>query len=361
MSDIDSLIDSSEYKQIINAISTDETKTIYFLELHITDICNSGCYFCNQRDLRQEKKEISFSRLKELILELKGIGLRGIRISGGGEPTTYSHLFDLIELLNKNNIALTRFDTNGILLTPKLSERLIDCELKQLHISLQAPTKYAWSSITGGKPQTFQKIINNIDYFLKLNVTNKTKVNVSFVIDEYTYLDLRKMINFSKQHSVNKIIHMLNSYEYSEYFRDVCLPEVLQQITNFPDVESACQLAIPFLYPENSNFMRRNTNNPNISTCFAPWTSLLVKANGNVFRCCEHQYKAGVIGNIYDSDFEDIWNGNMQKSNRRKAREYFFKNNSKNPPCPTRCAAKIGLYTIPGLESLLKTEMHHDE
>jgi radical SAM protein with 4Fe4S-binding SPASM domain len=352
MSDLQKIISVADYGQISKSIESCVAQQIYYLELHITDVCNSNCYFCNQKDLRIQGKEIDFGILKSFLTQMKSYGLRGVRISGGGEPTTYSRLDDLLDLLLFLQIKLIRFDTNGISLTPELSRKLISTGLQHLHVSLQAPTGKTWSLITGKNPCYYERIVNNIDAFSELDVDNKVDINVSFVFDENTYIELEKIVQFSKAHTVNYFIHAINSYDYSDFFKRACIPELMRQIKQTPELKSSCQWALVSLNVEP--WMHKLPDRFYDSICFAPWTSALVKSNGDVYRCCEHQHELGILGNINNDAFIDLWNDVKIKDIRYRAKELFFYKNFFDPPCPNRCAAKIGLFSIPELSQKIE-------
>ncbi len=52
--------------------------------------------------------------------------------------------------------------------------------------------------------------------------------------------------------------------------------------------------------------------------CTQPFNRIEIFANGNVFTCCPEYINNYSIGNIYETPFKDIWNGERAKSIRKK-------------------------------------------
>lgn len=72
--------------------------------------------------------------------------------------------------------------------------------------------------------------------------------------------------------------------------------------------------------------------------CFDPWERFMVRADGEVFPCCQSQtFPELTLGSIHKQSFEDIWNGDAYRSMRRTI------NTDNPPPVCAICPRKIGL------------------
>ncbi len=188
-----------------------------FLELHPTNKCNSNCLFCNQTIHQRKGELIEFNQLLEFLKELVAKGLKVVRISGGGEPTTYPHLFELLEFLRVNNIVVSVFSTNGILFKEGLTQKLRDVSIQIIHFSLQAPTPASWSKITGLPSRLFKNILAQIKSIRGLT---SIPIVISFVVHELTYNEIKKAVLLCQNLSVWCSIHDLNNYSYTPSFLD---------------------------------------------------------------------------------------------------------------------------------------------
>jgi molybdenum cofactor biosynthesis enzyme MoaA len=50
------------------------------------DRCNIDCFFCSTAEIRAGNFELSRERLENLFAEMAALGVRGVRLMGGGEP-----------------------------------------------------------------------------------------------------------------------------------------------------------------------------------------------------------------------------------------------------------------------------------
>lgn len=82
------------------------------LQISPTSICNLRCTFCSNMN-RDKNIELNPVDLKLLLTRMKSIGLKTVEWTGGGDPTLYPYINDLIEFVHK--IGLKQgFITNGL-------------------------------------------------------------------------------------------------------------------------------------------------------------------------------------------------------------------------------------------------------
>lgn len=332
LSDLAYLLDTRDMKHITADIRSGLSHYgPFYLEIHVTDRCNSDCYFCNQRWLKFDPKELDLSQFTQIVTRLAREDLRAIRFSGGGEPTVHPHIREMLDLVYESGLTLTRFDTNGILLTRDISESLVKCCLKRLHISLQAPTPLSWARVTNRRPSDFDGILQNVRDFLNIDKDRKTSVYASFIVDEPTFDEVESMVDLCEKLDVRYGIHDLNAYIYSDRFHTHCLPSLKDHIaavitpdnkhsfrfSNLPGLKSFVETYFPASgqLPDNGASL----------SCLAPWVGVLVRANGNVYLCCALSEEKHILGNVFEQDLMDIWHGSALESVRQEANSLYFK------------------------------------
>ena len=84
------------------------------LDIEFGSKCSLNCPHCFRKnnfmnktsELHNEKlsKELSYSELKSILLEAKGLGLKSVKFLGKGEPFESDSLLDLLEFLHQNEI-----------------------------------------------------------------------------------------------------------------------------------------------------------------------------------------------------------------------------------------------------------------
>jgi MoaA/NifB/PqqE/SkfB family radical SAM enzyme len=89
------------------------------VELHISGRCNNNCYYCFDKSNKSGKlmtKEKCFL----IVDKLKEMGVKGIVLSGGGEPTMNQNIGEIIKYIYKQDIEIGLI-TNGIKISKKLN------------------------------------------------------------------------------------------------------------------------------------------------------------------------------------------------------------------------------------------------
>lgn len=342
-----------------------------YLEFHITNRCNSCCYFCNQSLSRSDRKELPVAEFEKIVAECTSSGLKIVRLSGGGEPTVHKGILKILDILRKHNIALARFDTNGICLTPELSQKLIEHDLGTLHFSLQAPTSRSWARSTHLSSRGFDRVLNNMATFLEYDDKKKVRVYASIALDEFTIDLLSEAIQLGHEFGIAMHFHSITSYKYSAVF--------LQKLAKFirlSEMESARpEFAeyIPTLqriYAEIDAQLNVSHNQiglipPQWSICAAPWVGAVIKPNGDLYQCCACQ--GPVLGNVLRDGMRHAWHGvtferfrsEMHRVFVSQSKELWQKENSPNlvpPMCFQYCPVRKSMFCHPYFEPESKTK-----
>ena len=123
--------------------------------------CNLDCYFCitqgYMKDVKHEK--LSLDYMKNLVDFLSDWGIRGLCISGGGEPTLHKGLPELIDYAkDKMDVAVV---TNGT----KYIEEFKYC--RWVALSVDASNREAYKKIKGR--ELFDQVMVNIKKMVRAN------------------------------------------------------------------------------------------------------------------------------------------------------------------------------------------------
>jgi pyruvate-formate lyase-activating enzyme len=127
--------------------------------------CNNACYFCiGQRYLRNNRTEVGEMRrlptpyMLKLIAFLAQWGVRGLCVSGGGEPSLHSDI-DAV-LLKANYLGMdTSFVTNAVRISDRLAYALM--KTRWVAISVNAGDAVAYRAVAG--KDNFKQVLLNIE------------------------------------------------------------------------------------------------------------------------------------------------------------------------------------------------------
>jgi len=107
-----------------------DEKKIRPITIHLapTNRCNLDCSFCSTKYRKDQNtlQEIPIAEAKQIVDIYKNLGLKSVEITGGGDPTMYPHLEELIFYIREAGLGLGMI-TNGLRLN-----RIAEDALKSL-------------------------------------------------------------------------------------------------------------------------------------------------------------------------------------------------------------------------------------
>ena len=312
--------------------------------IEITTLCNMNppCIMCDKSIPCKIPvvSHISESILDKLKIFLKHSSL--VSLTGSGEPLRCRKLFNIIDSVDSKATDII-FNSNGLLLTAIMAEKLISKKLAKIDFSIDAATPETYGKIR--KRGGFTKVKNNIKRLARIKKRKKIyypKIAISMVLMKENIKELPAFINLARELDAQfvyvKLLKPIKEsfvvtkgkfkFDYHQQMLDINSGEFRDNI--FLAKEKAVDLGIEFKSLESSV---QRLLEPNISeapkgsfaigpVCRKPWIEALIGINGDVRFCCHMQTKddaQGVIlGNLNAQSFEEIWNNSLAKKMRRQ-------------------------------------------
>jgi len=151
-------------------------RTISYLRVSVTDKCDFRCQYCMSEDMQFLPRDevLSHEELDRICSAFISRGVKKIRITGG-EPLVRNGIMSLFENLSRhiksgalNELTLT---SNGTQL-PKFAEKLVECGVRRINISLDTldPDKFAEITRFGVIEKVFDGIKAAKDAGLKIKI-----------------------------------------------------------------------------------------------------------------------------------------------------------------------------------------------
>lgn len=172
------------------------------LDVEITSRCNLKCTFCDK--LPQLSKgqlgDMDIGLYKKILNEGAENRLWGLKLSYRGEPLLHKDIVEMVAYAKSRGVLDVYFNTNGMLLTESMSERLIDAGLDRISVSVEGtdPKEFEKKRI-GAK---FDTILANIDTLLEMRGKRRVdfpKIRVQTVY--FADLDIERYKAFWDKHS----------------------------------------------------------------------------------------------------------------------------------------------------------------
>lgn len=322
-----------------------EPPHVIFIE--VTNHCNLLCETCPRTFVSYESPQTlsweNFIRIVEQFPDMQRAILHGI-----GEPLINQDLPKMIEYLKAGGVTVL-FNTNGTLLTESKAYKLIESGLDEMRCSLDAADPRTYVRIRGAP--LLPRIVENLKRFVRLQTAmraDKPRVSIWMTGMRENIGELPDLVRLASELGirdvyVQRMVYYLDTiqppgmlgkghalFDNFVAYADECIAEAETTAREFGVALAASGATDP-----RSSLQRSTNRAPRPwEGCLRPWTTSYVTANGNCLPCCigpfaTTDYESLQMGNLFEREFEEIWNGDRYKSWRTRLL-------SEEPPEPCR-------------------------
>lgn len=291
-------------------------KNIYpiYLEISLSGSCNHRCVYCALDFMKYKPRFLAADLLNERISEMASLGIKSIMYAGEGEPFLHKDAGDIIRHTKGAGIdaAVT---TNGVLLKKGLADNIL-ANLSWIKVSINAGSRKTYAKIHRTNPEDFDKVIDNISYAAKLRKDKgyKCAIGMQIVLLPENYKEVLILAKKTKeigadylvvkpysQHPLSKTVRYKN-IKYGKYLR------LYEKLAKFNDKK--------FNVIFRMNTMKKwDESSRNYKHCLALPFWAYIDAGGHVWACSIYlTNEKFLLGNIYESNFKNIW----ESQERRK-------------------------------------------
>lgn len=249
-------------------------------DVFITNYCNLQCPVCTygRWELDSKKKYMELEDFKRNASRLIELGVKGIILTGGGEPTIHPQFEDIARWLEKNNIHYG-INTNGSVFR--------ECKPDYIKISLDGHDRKSYKKLKG--TDKYEEIISNIKKYSEWKNRNapNTTIGIQKIVSEESeilkFYERHKSLDFD--YMVFRPIESTNGCYYNE--KGGIIDRCLKIIESIDDERVV------------ANYKWGKTKKRFVS-CLSNWAQIAVDENGKVIYCCHKPYE--VVGDLHDED-----------------------------------------------------------
>lgn len=310
----------------------------------ITYRCNLKCSMCELWKRPKEyndkgKKELTTEELKKVIDDFKAIGTTGIGFTGG-EPILRKDMTELIRYTKKKGM-ITHMSSNGYMINEKIASEIINSGLDAIGFSLDGATAKTHDSIRGVQG-SYDKVINAITTFNKLNKDRKKKIIivVVIVISTLNLHEIKEMVSLLKRSGVDKIsfipFHDIGKLAdgTATMNKHQIKPEEMKQLDSVIDflVETKKK---ELIIDSSENFLRLFKhcfrNKPLPIPCYAGYATFSIDGYGDMYPCFP-MMEIGMAKNVVnckDISLKEYWKSkklNKVREEIRNCRKCYWNN-----------------------------------
>lgn len=292
-----------------------------YMEISASGACNQRCTYCGLDFMEYQKRYLDASILKKRLSEMGSLGLKSVMYAGEGEPLLHKQITDIINHTKKSGIDVG-ITTNAVLLKEELAEKILG-DVEWIKVSINGATRDTYAKIHRTKPTDFDSVIKNLSYAVKIKRQNgyKCAMGMQLVLlpeNQHEVLHLTELarnigmdylvIKPYSQHLLSKTDKYKN-IKYSDYLH------LSDTLTKF----NTNEFSVIF----RAHTMKKWDNaRRNYSRCLAlPFWSYM-DAGGNIWGCSVYLGNERFhYGNIYESSFQEIWEGDKRQRSVRWVEE----------------------------------------
>lgn len=333
--DVGKLAGKEEHRNFCRKINDEELKKSYkkgdvvvhamlnHLWIEPTNVCNARCPLCptGTGELRRKKEMMKMGDFKRIIDQTSPF-VSSINFWNLGEPFLNKDIFKMIKYANSKNI-LTRVSTNGyVFYDLKNIERLINCGLDNLVVSIDGTTQDIFEKYRVG--MDLKKIMKGLVLLSRRKNEKEAKINIV-----WQYIAMKH-----NQHQIDGARKNAEKLGMIFDLKSVNMQMLDKKIDYGKYLPDSVSLSRYGKYGKRKYLLKTGDNNK----CPELWRSLLINADGKVFPCC-YDYKSELfLGDIKKQSIKDIWNGKEML----KVRKLILKDRYHFAPCK-KCSIGIKL------------------
>ena len=251
-----------------------------------TNCCNARCVMCPRDTLSRKRGFMEFGLFEKIMNELAGARRKPVvHLHGFGEPLLDPLLPERVRLAKACGIEQTYIVTNGSLLFPETSRKIIDAGLDRIKISFYGTDEESYNATMRGLDFTVS--LQNVKDFMKIR--KELKKRTPKLILQY----LPQEANGAKIKEFQSLWNSLPDRKAGD-----CLN--ISSLDNFGGGKSY-------------NIVGKKI----VSVCFYPWTALSVLWDGRAVTCCVDYNGVQSVGDMNCQSVEEIWNGPVLSAIRR--------------------------------------------
>ena len=268
------------------------------LQLAVASVCNFRCSYCpcSRPDLLKKNKVkkgvMDFELYKKIIDDLDEFPtpVKLLRLVKEGEPLLNKCFADMVRYVKRKQPAIVvDTTTNATLLTPDISDELIDSGLDKIFISLQGMNPAAYKRLADTDID-FDTLLKNIIYFCEHRKNCKVYIKVPDIgVDESEKKEFLELFN---EHA-------------DELFVEHIIP-------TWPDFDISAVKT-----DDGLGLYGKPVDTDFVKVCPIIFYNMNVDFDGSVPPCQLDWAHKIVIGNVKEQSLYELWNGPVFNALRR--------------------------------------------
>ena len=285
-------------------------------EVGLAGACNHRCIFCAADYMEYVPKVLKKDIIHCRFQEMQKKGLKSVLLAGTGEPLLNHDAPEIINDIKSMGVDVA-LSTNGVLFTKDLARECMS-SISWIRFSTSAATESTYKKIHRGKDGDLERVFTNIYDAAQIKKMNhgRTVLNVQIVMIPENADEV--VMKEKKVKELGADQFLVKSLGWNPLSKNNMKKEV-DRVTYYDNQEDIIRELEGL---SNSSFRAVYRTNrmskPKLGKCYTECYAMPfhtnIDAEGNVWPCCVLIGMDGMcFGNIYESSFEEIWQGEKRK------------------------------------------------
>ena len=268
---------------------------------NLTRMCNLRCPHCYLDAGRKAENELSTDECLELIGEMKALGTEMLILTGG-EPLLRKDIYEIARHASSQGIWVV-MGTNGVLVTDAVVEKMIECGVQGVAISIDSLDPDKHDRFRGG-PDAWEYSVRALDVCR----AHGLQVLVQTTVMDMNYSEIPQMLAFAREKGAwSHNLYFLVQTGRGQQMNDLSAERTDAMLSNLVDwqdqyrpmlVRSKCAPQFKQIAYE------KGASGLESGGCMAGTQYCRITPQGDVTPC---PYMTLVAGNVREQSFGEIW------------------------------------------------------
>jgi MoaA/NifB/PqqE/SkfB family radical SAM enzyme len=284
------------------------------VRLKPTNHCNHRCCYCCYRNEKlelsermDERDEIPPTKMREIVADLAGMGVRAVTLSGGGEPLCYAAIGETVAGLLDSGVKVAML-THGGLLDGDVA-RLLARRATWVRVSMDAADRDTYARTRRVAPAEFDRVCENVRRFAAAD-GRRCVIGLNFIVTAENHDQVGDFLRMAKRLGADHVkvsaaVVSTDAAENAAYVRpwyETVKRQVAEGAAALADERFAVIDKVHLPDAGAERFERQYTWCP-FARCLT-----VIAADLNVYACQDKAYtQAGLLGSIRDRRFAELW------------------------------------------------------
>lgn len=290
------------------------------LDLEPVNTCNFRCPHCQVTHLNRPKSVLSEDGFHEIVRQLPG--LREIKLQGMGEPLLHKRLPSLLKAGEGLGKHMTFF-SNGSIMSQTIIDELTELSATGVTFSVDGAHEHTFETVRVGGD--FSLVCRNIRSLVTARDQRRSPLTIGMwtVVTQQNLAELADIVLLAKELGVDKVTFQLflSNWGKTDMKQQIGSErlqihdrETLESLSRAESLAKSLSLVVEVYRGDLLTQKKR---------CSWPWRSAFIAANGDVVPCCLIANSEIVkMGNVFEQDFQEIWNSPQYRNLRKRIRDH---------------------------------------